>query len=128
MLSSTLTLDDASGDDIAYVQVPFQGLGARRIVRNRPVSTPKELLIQHTEATRTANARRLISFRQTELDSKGVAQTGVLNLTYSAPLSEAISTQMVKDMIAELVSFLTDKQITSVTAMTNVEAFLGGEA
>jgi hypothetical protein len=130
VLNTTLTLDDASGDDVTYVQVPFQGLGVRRIVRGRAVTLPKEMIIQHNEANNGSKTpdRRVVSFRETALDSKGVPATAIVNFTVQAPRSDAITSQMIKDMVANLCDFLTDGAISSIATMDNVEAFLGGEA
>jgi hypothetical protein len=130
MFANDLVLDDQSGDDVTYRLFRQDASGSQRIDVATNLALPAIFKIQHS-TTGKGNAavdRHLVQITRTVANSAGLPVTLTLNFTLAVPRDTAITNQIVKDSISNLLDFLADGAIASVAAMTNVEALLRGEA
>jgi len=132
MLTANLTLDDASGDEVAYNLQSYLPDGARRVDVARTSTEPRFLEIRHTSNGKGANIidRHLISCYVTEEDAAGTPRKAVVNLTMAVPRTTAISTTDVLDCLAAIVDLLGDGGFgdSGFTGTTNAAAILRGES
>lgn len=127
-LSDTQTLDDASGDDVAYVLL---GRGETSAVRMDSASTPAEpgkLAIRHSLQGSGVSAidRHLVQFTRT-VDNDPGPITITANFTLAVPRHESVTNQIVYDLVANLVDFLSAGGMATLTT-TTIEALLRGES
>jgi hypothetical protein len=132
MLTANLTLDDASGDAVAFNLQAYLPDGARRIDITSTPSEPKTLEIRHSTSGKDGNAvdRHLISASLTKLDSAGIPRKGIVNLTFTLPRSTAISETNVLDLFAAITDLVCDGGFgdSGMTGTTNAAAILRGES
>lgn len=130
MFASDLVLDDQSGDDITYRLTSQDGSGSRRIDVSTNLTSPAFLNIRHSVTGKGADAvdRHLVQFVRTVQTSAGKALTLTTNFTVAVPRDPAVTIQMVKDQITNLVDLLSDGAIASLATMANVESLLRGES
>jgi len=132
MLTANLTLDDASGDAVAYNLQAYLPDGARRIDTASTPSEPRVLEIKHTTSGTGANTvdRHLVSVSSTKLDSAGIPRKGIVNLTFTQPRSTTISNADIFDLFAAIVDLCADGGFSDsgFTGTTNATAILRGES
>ncbi|DAD51808.1 coat protein [ssRNA phage Gerhypos.3_14] len=132
MLTANLTLDDASGDAVAFNLQAYLPDGARRIDVTSTPSEPKTIEIRHSTSGKDASAvdRHLISASVTKLDAAGAPRKGIVNLTMSIPRSTAVSQTEVFDLLAAIVDLVCDGGFgdSGMTGTTNAAAILRGES
>lgn len=132
MLSATLTLDDASGDESSYVLVKNNGDGTQRLDSATTLSEPRMLIIKHSTNGSGSSAidRHLVQFSQTEETAGGLAKTATVNFTMAVPRDSVITNQIVYDLVSNLIDFISDGGFTSsgIAGTTNLAALLRGES
>lgn len=131
-LTDTLTLDDASGDDVVYNLVSRDSTGTvRRDIATSNVS-PGLLSIKHSVSGSGLNTvdRHLVQFTRTVPDSENVPRTAVVNLTLAIPQASVITSTIVNDLIANLVDLISDGGFTGsgFAGITNITALSRGES
>jgi hypothetical protein len=132
MLTANLTLDDASGDAVAFNLQAYLPDGARRIDIASTPSEPKTLEIRHSVSGKDGNAvdRHLVSAVKTKLDSAGIPRKGIVNLTMTVPRTTAISQTDVLDLLAAIVDLVCDGGFgdSGFTGTTDAAAIMRGES
>lgn len=130
MYTNDLILDDKSGDDVTYRLFRSEPTGSQRIDLATTLSAPALMVIRHSTTGKgpTAVDRHLVQFTRTVQDINGLSVTLTCNFTLQVPRNSAITSQMVYDQVVNLADFLVDGQLTTVTATTNLDALLRGEA
>lgn len=128
MFAATQTLDDASGDDVTYVLVKQGDIGTTRLDSSTSLAYPGQMQIKHSVSGSNGNAsdRHLVQFSRT-LAGTGGAKTLVANFTLNVPRDSVITNQIVYDLVANLLDFITAGDIATMTT-TNVLALLRGES
>jgi len=129
-LAESIVLDDQSGDDVTYKKTRSDSSGSSYIDTSTTLTEPAQLVFKHSVNGKGSEAvdRHLVQFSRTKLNTAGVPRTLTCNFTIAVPRDVVITSTIVKDQIANLVDFLADGAITSIAAMTNVDALLRGEA
>lgn len=131
MFTETLTLDDASGDDVVYALI-LNGAndGSKRIDTASTLSEPGVLQIKHSVSGSGPNAidRHLVQLSRTKI-SAGVPRTLTVNFTVAVPRDVAITNQLVFDAVSNLVDFISDGSFSSsgIGGTTNLVSLLRGE-
>lgn len=132
MLTSTLTLDDASGDDTVYVLISQDVNGSTRRDQATSNAEPSVLRIQHTKSGSGTNTidRHLVQFSKTELDVNGVPRNAVVNLTMAVPQAAVITNQDVIDLVSNLIDFISDGGFSAsgIAGTTVLTQLLRGES
>lgn len=131
MLATTITLDDASGDDVVFNQVLSQIPGeVRRIDPTKPTNEPRMLLIRQSTQGKgsTLADRRNISFLETVRATNGVSSTGSVSISIVIPREGAVTEQIMLDLIAMSIDFLSSGALTGLSDTTTARALLRGEA
>ena len=131
MLASNITLDDVSGDDVTYNQVPTRALGeVLRVDPSKDINQPRTMAIRHsTQGKGSLLAdRHNVTFSDTVKDVNGLASTTSVSLTIVVPRQGAITGIHVKDLLANLVDLLASGAIASISDTSNMDALLRGEA
>lgn len=129
MLANDLTLDNASGTDVVFRLVSQSPDGSRRIDIGSTLALPSTLVIKHSVSGKIPNVtdRHLIQLNKTVATALGSTSITV-NFTLTVPRDVAVTPTEVKDVIANLLDFLTDSTLAGWSATTNVEAILRGES
>lgn len=129
MLANDITLDKQDGTDVVYRLINQDGTGSRRIDVTTNLSAPKLMTIRHSSQGKGSDAvdRHLVSLTQT-VSGSAAPRTLTCNFTVAVPRDAAVTAQMVKDLITNLVDFLADGSVASLATMTNVDAILRGES
>jgi len=129
MLANDITLDDKSGDDVVYRLFRSDQNGTQRIDVATTLNAPGLMVIKHSSSGKGAATvdRHLVQFSRTVEDANGLLVTLVCNFTLQVPRNSAMTSQIVYDQVCNLADFLTDGQLTTVTATTNIDALLRGE-
>lgn len=129
MLANDLTLDKKDGTDVVYRLINQDGTGSRRIDVTTNLSAPKLLTIRHSSQGKGADAvdRHLVSITQTVAGS-AAPRTLTVNFTVAVPRDAVITSTIVKDAICNMIDFLADGSIGSLSTMDNVDAILRGES
>lgn len=119
--SSTITLDDASGDDVVYVLVRTNNDGTSRIDQASTLALPQTMNIKHSSTGKQADAvdRHLVQFIK-NIEATPANVPLVINVTLQVPRNIAVTNQHVLDVLANARNFL------AVDA--NVTALLRGES
>jgi hypothetical protein len=129
--TTTLTLDDASGDAVAYTTVSNGVDGVKRLDVASTLAAPGIMQIKHSVNGSGANAidRHLVQFSRTA-DSSGVPRTAVVNLTLAIPRDAVITNGMVADLVSNLIDFIADGTFgdSGIGGVTNLTALLRGES
>lgn len=131
MLATTITLDDASGDDVVYNQVLSNVPGeVRRVDPSKSFSEPRTLIIRQSVQGKGASLadRRNVTFSETIRGSNGVLSTGSVSISIVQPREGAVTEQMLLDLIANAVDFLSSGALTGLSDTTTARALLRGEA
>lgn len=132
MLTANLSLDDATGDLVAYNLQVYLPDGARRIDIASTPTEPRLLEIKHTTSGKNSDIvdRHLISASLTKLDGAGVPRKGIVNLTFTQPRSTSISNNDLFDLLAAIVDLVGDGGFgdSGFTGTTNATAILRGES
>jgi len=128
MFDATLTLDDASGDDVVYVLNKQDGTGSERMDQASSLAEPAVLRIKHSVTGKGLDAvdRHLVQIARTEA-SDGSSATAIVNFTVTVPRSSLITSQIIFDMTANLLDFLMAGGLTTLTT-TNVAKLLLNES
>lgn len=128
--TADLTLDDASGDDVVYRLVSTDNQGTRRIDVATNLAAPAHLTIRHSTAGKGADVvdRHLVQFTRTVVDANGSPRTLTVNFTMQVPRSSAVTSQIVKDQIMNLLDLLSDGALTTLATAANIDALLRGES
>lgn len=127
--SSTLTLDDMSGDDIAYVLTKTSADGTTRIDDQTTLSLPGLLNIKHSTSGNNGLAvdRHLVQLsRAVSATPSNVAV--VANFTLAVPRNVAVTNQIIYDVVANILDFLMSGGLTTLASTTNIDALLRGES
>lgn len=130
MLANDITLDKQDGTDVVYRLFRNDGTGSQRIDIATNLSAPKLMAIRHSTQGKGSDAvdRHLVQMTQVVADSTGVPRTIAVNFTVAVPRNTSVTSQMVKDLISNMIDFLADGSITTLATMANVDAILRGEA
>lgn len=126
-----LVLDDADGTDITYRLTGRTASGSRRIDIATDLRNPAFLRIEHTLSGKGAGAvdRHLAQLSRAVTDSTGVQVVGTVNVTINVPRNEAFTNQMVYDLVANMLDFLSDGALTTALSDTDaVASLLRGES
>lgn len=127
--SSTLTLDDMSGDDIAYVLTKTAADGTTRIDDQTTLSLPGLLNIKHSTSGNNGQAvdRHLVQIsRSVSATPANVAV--VANFTLAVPRNVAVTNQIIYDVVSNILDFLMSGGLTTLASTTNIDALLRGES
>lgn len=129
MLANDITLDKKDGTDVVYRLINQDGTGSRRIDVTTNLAAANLMTIRHSAQGKGADAvdRHLIQFSKT-VQGSAAPRTLTVNFTVSVPRDTAITAAMVRDEICNLVDFLADGSISSLSTMDNVDAILRGES
>lgn len=127
--ADTLTLDDASGDDVSYSKIAPLGGGSRRIDTATTAAAPAILAVKHSASGKGVDTidRHLVSFTRTVADSNGVPRTLTVNFTVAVPRNAAITSQMIYDQVSNMVDFIMSGGFTTMASTANIDALLRGE-
>lgn len=130
MYAETLVLDDQSGDDITYKRTRSDATGSTYIDVGTSLTAPGSLSIRHSTNGKGSDAtdRHLVQFQRTILTPAGVPRILTVNCTIAVPRDPAVTGQIVKDQVCNLVDFLSDGATVSLATMANVDSLLRGEA
>jgi len=87
------------------------------------------LRIKHSTTGKGLDAvdRHLVQIARTEA-SDGSSATAIANFTITVPRSSLITNQIVKDMVANVLDFLSDGALTTPWSATNVNKLLLNES
>jgi len=126
------TLDDASGDAVAYALISRDGKGTVRRDVATTNSEPGLMAIRHDISGKGANIldRRLLQFSKTVTDDQGVPRIATVNLSLIVPRHDVITDQIVIDLVANAADFITgggcgDSGLVSTAPLVQ---FLRGES
>lgn len=127
--SSTLTLDDASGDDVQYVLVKTQGDGTSRIDQSSTLALPRVLNIKHSTNGQNGSQidRHLVQISQSVSTAKGPVQV-VANCTLSVPRATEVTNDIVYDAVSNLIDFMMSGGLTTLASTSYIDALLRGES
>lgn len=129
--SSSILLDDASGDEVTYKLIKTDGTGTDRIDPATSLTEPGKMSIRHSVSGAGADAvdRHLVQFTRTVL-STGKPRTLTVNLTIACPRDSVITSTMIYDSVANLVDFIADGGFTGsgLAGTTNLASLLLGES
>lgn len=132
MLTANLSLDDMTGDEIAFNLQAYLPDGARRIDITSSPTEPRILEIRHSVTGRDASAvdRHLISASLTKMDASGQPKKGTVNLTFAQSRSTVISNNDMFDLLSAIVDLVCDGGFSSsgMAGTTNASALLRGES
>lgn len=132
MLTANLSLDDATGDEVAYNLQSYLPDGSRRIDIASTPTEPRLLEIKHTQSGTGPNVvdRHLVSASLTKLDGAGAKRKGIVNLTFTQPQSTSISSNDILDLLAAIVDLVTDGGFTGsgFAGTTAMSSILRGES
>lgn len=131
MLANNLTLDDVSGDDVVYNLIAPNAVGeVIRIDPSKSLTEPRRLKIRHsTQGKGIAVAdRHNILFEEVVKDATGAPWTGSVSITLTHPRNGAITAQHMKDLVANAISLLTNRQTATLTDTSNLDAVMRGES
>lgn len=128
MFDATLTLDDASGDDVVYVLNKQDGTGSERMDQASTLAEPSVLRIKHSVTGKGSDAvdRHLVQIAKTE-SADGSSATAIVNFTMTVPRSSLITAAMLYDMTANLLDFLQAGGLATLTT-TNLAKLLLNES
>jgi hypothetical protein len=133
-MALTITVLDArDGTDQTFALIGQDSTSSTRTDVASTLSEPKKLIVKHSVSGSGANAvdRHLIQASQRKLDSAGLPRDAVVNLTVAVPRSSVITTNMVEDLIANIVSLLCNHAFSATTGFTNdtvIQQILRGES
>lgn len=127
--NDTITLDDASGDDVSYVRTKTNSDGTTRIDVASTLSLPSLLNIKHSSTGNNGNAvdRHLVQLSKAIATTVGSVQL-VANFTLAVPRDIAVETADVYDVVANMCDFLMSGGLTTLASTTNIDALLRGES
>jgi len=132
MLTSTLTLDDASGDEVTYALISQDATGSVRRDTATTNAEPGSLTIRHSRAGKGPNVidRHLVQFARTEIDSNGVPRTAIVNFTMAVPQSTVFTNAEIIDLVSNLIDLIADGGFTSsgIAGTTALTQLLRGES
>jgi hypothetical protein len=125
---ATLTMDDASGDDVVYNLTSTGQTGTTRLDAATTLAAPGVMKIAHSTSGKgkTAVDRHLVQMTRTFVDSTSEA-TLVVNFTLQVPRSTLITEQVIYDQVSNLLDFLAAGGIATVTT-TNIQKLIRGES
>jgi hypothetical protein len=128
-LSSTITLDDASGDDVVFVLTKTNGDGTTRIDQTATLSLPHLLNVKHSTTGKGVDAvdRHLIQIVKSVSATPADVQV-VANFTLAVPRNVAVTSAIIYDVIANICDFLMSGGLTTLASTTNIDAVLRGES
>lgn len=127
--SSTLTLDDASGDDVEYVLVKTNSDGTSRIDVASSIALPGLLNIKHSASGKNGDAvdRHLVQLSRV-VPASPAPVTVVVNMTLAIPRNAAVTPEIVYNLVANLLDFSMSGNFSSFMSTTNLDALLRGES
>lgn len=131
-LTSTLALDDATGDEVTWVLLSQDANGSRRLDSASTNAEPGSLVIRHSVAGSGINAvdRHLVQFSRTLLDSENVPRTAIVNFTVAVPRASVITNAICFDLISNLIDLIADGGFTAsgIAGTTLLTQLLRGES
>lgn len=115
------TLDARDGTDQTFALVGQDSVSSKRLDTASTLSEPRSLVIKHSASGSGANAvdRHLVQSSVTKLNSSGVARTGTVNLTIAMPRDTVITSALIEDCIANIVSLISNHAFSATTGFTN---------
>lgn len=128
MFSGTITVDDASGDDVSYALVNQDSTGSRRLDVASTLAAPGLLSIKHSVSGKGKAAvdRHLVQLSRTITSSPQDAVL-IANFTLAVPRDTVVTSQIVHDTVANLLDFLMNGELATLTT-TNIDSLLRGES
>lgn len=129
MLADSITLDAVDGTDVVYKLIRSSTNGTTRIDVTTNLSAPALMEIKHETRGKGGDQidRHLVSLTRTVVDTSGVPRTATCNFTIAVPRSAAVTSTIVKNLIANMIDFMADGSIASLATTANVDALLRGE-
>jgi hypothetical protein len=131
-LTDTLTLDDATGDETAFVLLFKDQNQTKRIDSAGTLAAPRTCVVKHSSSGKGTNIidRHLIQFTELVQDAAGVDRTAVVNLTMAVPRSSVITNAKVIDLVSFLVDLICDGSFSSsgIGGTVNITALLQGQS
>jgi hypothetical protein len=130
MLAEQLTLDAADGSDVVYKLIKSSANGTTRIDMATNLTAPGLLEIKHETRGRAPSQvdRHLVSLTRTVIDPTGTPVACTVNLTVSVPRNPAVTSAIVRNLVANMIDFMSDGSIASMATTANVDALLRGES
>jgi hypothetical protein len=133
MLTANLSLDDATGDEVAFNLQAYLPDGARRIDITTTPTEPRLLEIKHSQSGKGAAIvdRHLISASKVVDDAtSGGPKKAVVNFTISLPRTASLVAADVHDLIAVIIDLVSDGGFSGsgLAGTTNVASILRGES
>lgn len=135
MLTSNLALDGRDGTELTFNAVADKvDGGILRRAAGATFDARNELEISHrrTGSKQQNNQvfRHLIKRYVSAFDGAGVKQEATVNVTINVPETSAITTNQIKDMIAQIIDLLADGGFSGsgFAGTTNLDAILAGES
>jgi len=132
MLANTLTLDDASGDETSYILISQDATGTRRVHDIDSLAEPGSLVIKHSVSGSGPDAvdRHLVQFTRTLNSSTGKPRAGIVNLTIAVPRDVVVTSQIIFDLVANLVDLVSDGGFSGAgfAGTTTLTSLLRGES
>lgn len=128
MFNSSLTLDDASGDDVTYALIGQDLSSSRRIDTATTAALPGLLQIKHSSQGNGGGAidRHLVQVIRT-VDGTGGPKQVVVNFTIAVPRDPAATNAIVADAVSNLLDFIASGGIATLTT-DNLFSLLRGES
>lgn len=129
--TADIVLDDADGTDVTFKRVGSLQNGSRWIDAATTLTAPAFMEILHNSTGKGSDIidRHLVRFTRTLADAAGVPRTLTGNYTLAVPRSAIITTQVVIDLVANQLDFLTDQALTAGLADSDcILSLLRGES
>lgn len=125
---STITVDDASGDDVSYVLISPDASGSRRVDTASTPAAPATMLIRHNVSGKGSDAvdRHNVTFNRV-ITATPEPVTLVCSFTVAVPRNSAVTSTIVIDQIANLIDFLLAGGLATIADTANLVALLRGE-
>lgn len=115
------TLDARDGSDQTYALLGEDQTGSKRLDTASTLTEPRSLVIKHSVQGSGANAidRHLVQASYTKVNSSGVPRTGTVNLTIAMPRDTVITSAIIEDLLANIVSLVCNHAFSATTGFTN---------
>lgn len=132
MLTATLLLDDASGDEVTYALVSQSADGSIRRDTATTNAEPGLLAIRHSRSGKGTNVidRHLVQLTRAFQDDNGVSRVATVNLTLAVPQTAEVTNAVIIDMVSNLIDLIADGSFSSsgIGGTTVLTQLLRGES
>lgn len=124
-----LNLSDASGDSVTFVLISQSADGSRRIDQATNLVLPAFLNVRHTQAGPRDRVvdRHLIQMTRDVSTTSGPVTLGA-NFTLNVPRASEVTSQLVYDLVMNLIDMLGSGGYSTLPATTHIDALLRGES